>query len=187
MKQVIKSAMPFMAIFVMTACGSGNEKKVETSENSNGGAHDSIVMNNNSSSSAINLKDDKLNAVYQHYIHLTNALVNADVSEAKIAANAIEAGAKEVNGGEKITTSAAKITAAAGIEAQRNEYSKLSNELIALAKRSGLNSGELYVDFCPMAMNDKGAYWLSSNKEIKNPYFGDKMLTCGEVKETLKQ
>ena len=72
------------------------------------------------------------------------------------------------------------------IEAQRVEYSTLSNQMIELVKKSGVESGEVYVDYCPMAMNDKGAYWLSTRKDIRNPYFGDKMLTCGEVKETIK-
>jgi Cu(I)/Ag(I) efflux system membrane fusion protein len=37
-----------------------------------------------------------------------------------------------------------------------------------------------------MAFNDKGAYWLSDKEAIRNPYFGDKMLTCGSVEETLR-
>ena len=57
--------------------------------------------------------------------------------------------------------------------------------MIELVKNSGLSTGEIYVDYCPMAMNDKGAYWLSNRKDIRNPYFGDKLMTCGEVKETL--
>ena len=36
-----------------------------------------------------------------------------------------------------------------------------------------------------MANDDKGGYWLSIEKEIKNPYFGSKMLKCGEVKGTI--
>ena len=40
----------------------------------------------------------------------------------------------------------------------------------------------VYHQFCPMAFNDAGAYWLSGTADIKNPYFGKKMLTCGEVK-----
>jgi len=55
-----------------------------------------------------------------------------------------------------------------------------------LVKDSGLESGELYVAHCPMALNDKGASWVSNSKEIRNPYFGESMLTCGSVKETLK-
>jgi hypothetical protein len=113
-------------------------------------------------------------------------LTNGDMAEAKIAGNAIEAGAKEVPGAQTVAANAAKITAATDIEAQRTAYAALSNDFIALVKRSGLNSGELYVDFCPMAMNDKGASWISAHKEIRNPYFGEKMMTCGEVKETIK-
>jgi len=44
----------------------------------------------------------------------------------------------------------------------------------------------VYYQFCPMAIDNKGAYWLSEESDIKNPYFGDAMLTCGETKETLK-
>jgi hypothetical protein len=36
-----------------------------------------------------------------------------------------------------------------------------------------------------MANNNKGALWLSEVKEIKNPYFGSKMLTCGSVKKQI--
>lgn len=138
------------------------------------------------STGAIQLKDDKLSAVYQHYTHLTTALVKEDAAEARIAANAIEAGAKQVDGGNALAASASKISASSDIEQQRSAFSKLSDEMISLVKKSGVTSGEVYVDYCPMAMNDKGAFWLSNNKEIRNPYFGDKMLTCGEVKETIK-
>jgi len=36
-----------------------------------------------------------------------------------------------------------------------------------------------------MAFDKKGAYWISENREIQNPYFGDKMPKCGEIKEEL--
>ena len=80
---------------------------------------------------------------------------------------------------------ATKIGAASDIDAQRILFSDLSNDMIARVKSTGLNSGEIYVEYCPMALNDKGTSWLSNEKEIKNPYFGASMLTCGEVKETL--
>ena len=44
----------------------------------------------------------------------------------------------------------------------------------------------IYKDFCPMYNDNKGAIWLSESKEIKNPYFGKSMSTCGTVKEELK-
>jgi Cu(I)/Ag(I) efflux system membrane fusion protein len=34
-----------------------------------------------------------------------------------------------------------------------------------------------------MAFDNKGGFWISKEPEIKNPYFGDIMLKCGEVKK----
>ena len=44
---------------------------------------------------------------------------------------------------------------------------------------------EVNVEHCPMANNNKGANWLSFVKTIKNPYFGDKLLRCGSVEQTI--
>jgi uncharacterized lipoprotein len=188
MKKLLKITIPALSVVLLAACGNGNaggetEKKDSTSHE----GHDHATTEDaNTSGASVQLKDDKLNAVYQHYVHLTTALTNGDMAEAKVAGNAIEAGAKEIAGAEAVATNAAKITSAKDIEAQRTAYAVLSTDFIALVKKSGLNSGELYVDFCPMAMDDKGASWISSNKEIRNPYFGEKMMTCGEIKETIK-
>jgi hypothetical protein len=53
-------------------------------------------------------------------------------------------------------------------------------------KSSKVVSGSLFVEYCPMANNNEGGFWLSNEKEIKNPYFGDMMLKCGSVKETIQ-
>jgi len=70
------------------------------------------------------------------------------------------------------------------IDHQREHFETLSadiNDLIALLG----TEKTLYYDFCPMANNNKGAYWLSEVKDIKNPYFGAKMMTCGSVKKQI--
>lgn len=69
---------------------------------------------------------------------------------------------------------------------QREHFEMLSKDMADLVKNFGNGGQTLYKDFCPMANNGKGAIWLSEVKEIKNPYQGSKMLTCGSVKETLK-
>lgn len=43
----------------------------------------------------------------------------------------------------------------------------------------------LFVQFCPMADEGRGAYWLSRENEIKNPYYGATMLRCGETIERI--
>ena len=75
-----------------------------------------------------------------------------------------------------------------GIEMKRSHFSIVSDKLTEAIKVFGVHKGEtanLYLEFCPMAFDNKGAYWISNSKEIKNPYFGNAMLGCGEVKATL--
>ena len=68
---------------------------------------------------------------------------------------------------------------------QREHFDMLSKDMVDLVKVFGAGQ-PIYVDHCPMYNNGKGADWLTETKEIKNPYFGTKMLTCGSVKEVLK-
>lgn len=72
------------------------------------------------------------------------------------------------------------------IEQQRMDFELISNNVFKLVKATELKNAKIYRQFCPMAFNDKGAYWLSSEEAIKNPYFGKKMLECGEVTETIE-
>ena len=72
------------------------------------------------------------------------------------------------------------------IDHQREHLENLSKNLFEIAKTLKINTEPVYLQFCPMANNDKGAYWLSKDRRVKNPYFGKSMLTCGSVKETLK-
>ena len=71
------------------------------------------------------------------------------------------------------------------IESQRSLFSLLSHQAYQLIKTMGTTQ-VLYYDHCPMANNNSGADWLSETKEIKNPYFGSNMLTCGTVKEIIQ-
>jgi Cu(I)/Ag(I) efflux system membrane fusion protein len=71
------------------------------------------------------------------------------------------------------------------IEKQRESFRIISNHMIEMIQNFDTLDQQLTVQFCPMANNDKGAYWLSNEEKIRNPYFGDMMLTCGEVKQRL--
>lgn len=186
MKHSLKVIVPVLLVILLAACSGNNTGKSNKAQDTT--HHDQMAMETTTVPAAdVKLKDDKLNAIYQYYVHLTTALTKGDVAEAKIASNAIEIGAKEIEGAGIVAANASTIMATSDLEAQRTAYATLSNAFIALIKKSGVSSGELYIDFCPMAINDKGAFWLSANKEIKNPYLGEEMMTCGEVKETLHQ
>lgn len=70
------------------------------------------------------------------------------------------------------------------VESKRKEFETLSESLISAVEYFGNGDILIYKQYCQMAFGDKGANWLSLQKEIRNPYFGDKMLTCGEVMKT---
>lgn len=75
------------------------------------------------------------------------------------------------------------ISASSELAKQRDHFYDLSTSMIELLKTYG-TSKEVYQDYCPMADEDEGAFWLSEFKEIKNPYFGESMLRCGEIKKS---
>jgi Cu(I)/Ag(I) efflux system membrane fusion protein len=79
-----------------------------------------------------------------------------------------------------------KILAAAGIEAKRAPFETVSDKMFDLLRTVQYKGSKVYQQFCPMAFDDKGAAWLSADTEILNPYFGDKMLHCGEVLDSLR-
>lgn len=130
-------------------------------------------------------KDKALGSSYTHYIHLKNALVASDFQKAKSASESLVKALHNVKGSDKVHAEAAKVAQAGSLENQRKAFTALSNEMATLVKGADISMGELYLEYCPMANGNTGGYWLSNEKEIRNPYFGDKMLKCGSVKETI--
>ena len=68
------------------------------------------------------------------------------------------------------------------IDHQREHFKTLSKDIMDMVAITGTKN-TLYQQFCPMY--DGGSTWLSLNKEIKNPYYGSKMLKCGKVQKEI--
>lgn len=81
-----------------------------------------------------------------------------------------------------LKTKLESLSQAKDIEDQRSVFEDVSELTLLISKNITLSS-EIYVQYCPMAFNNKGAKWLSFDKKIMNPYFGDLMLHCGSVIE----
>ena len=73
----------------------------------------------------------------------------------------------------------------ASIEAARERLPELTEALIAGVERFGAGGRELFVQHCPMAFDNAGADWVSADREVRNPYFGEAMMTCGRVTREL--
>lgn len=87
---------------------------------------------------------------------------------------------------EALETSAERMAATQDIEIQRASFSNLSKGLHSFIKKFKVENIHAYYQYCPMAFDNAGGYWISTEKEINNPYFGKAMPHCGETIETLK-
>ena len=139
----------------------------------------------------------QLTAFLKSYFSIKDALVNTDakastalIPTAKTSLSKIDMGLLSGEAHDvwmdllkPIQQSLDKIQSPSDVEEQRKYFETLSDNLIEAVEYFGVTDNTIYRQYCPMAFKDKGAYWLSSEKEIRNPYFGDMMLTCGEVKE----
>lgn len=140
-----------------------------------------------------------LSAVYTAYFGLKDALVASDATTAGTQATAL-LGAIDLVKMEDFTSeqhtvwmkylpklrkSTEKIKGTSDLEQQRQFFIALSDNMYAVMK-AVKPDGETYLEHCPMANEGKGANWLSREKNIKNPYYGQSMLTCGKVTEIIR-
>jgi Cu(I)/Ag(I) efflux system membrane fusion protein len=141
----------------------------------------------------------QLKQVYDNYINLKDALVEDNSEQATSDAKKLISSFRKIDmkllKGEAhkqwmtleghIQSSASSISKSSEIKTQRDYFKQLSTYLIKAVQLFGVNE-KVYLEFCPMADNNNGAYWLSKEEQILNPYFGDAMLKCGEVKQTIE-
>lgn len=138
-------------------------------------------------------------SIVDAYLLVKNALVADNAADAAKAASGITTALKGLDKSlltaeQKNVFDAAEAglkTGAAGLEKQptdiamqRAHFFTLSQGVYELAKAFGAGR-TLYHDHCPMARDNQGALWISELKEVKNPYFGADMLTCGTVEEVI--
>lgn len=142
----------------------------------------------------------QLTTLYQAYLPLKDALVKDNVEAATNAVLAIEKQFKAIdmkllkdeeahnqwmNAYDGISKAINTFKASKTIDAQRKAFKPLSETLAEAIQIFGITE-KTYLQFCPMAANDAGAYWLSNEEQIRNPYFGDAMLKCGEVTKVIE-
>jgi hypothetical protein len=143
---------------------------------------------------------DPIEAICQSYFGLKNALVRDDVDSAsyfagklidamKLLETSDPASSKKdswMKQKKNLNDNATGIKDSKEVEKQRQYFMKLSNAMYVVIKDFHSNTNTIYYQFCPMANKGKGAYWVSENPKIMNPYYGKKMLHCGSTKEEIK-
>jgi len=137
----------------------------------------------------------KFSELLKVYLNLKDALVVSDQEKTQTLAKRAVGMASNISGLQmddmgkshisQLEKQLNELATKTSLEGQREVFVPLSENMIQIGQQmQGLDS-KLYVQHCPMANNDKGANWLSLEEEIRNPYYGDAMLTCGSVVGTI--
>lgn len=142
----------------------------------------------------------QLTAMYKDYLIMKDAFIASDPKIVARSAEAIEKSLGKAN--IKLLSEEAhnkwmiledslreyirKIKNSSDIEIQRADFATFNQVLYSMVKSFQLENISVYYQFCPMALEGKGAFWFSDTEKVLNPYFGKTMLTCGETKEILK-
>jgi predicted negative regulator of RcsB-dependent stress response len=168
---------------MMFSCGDSKkentEEKVESHENMDHEMHEAEVK---TTEAEVEFKEEKVGEIFTKYLSLKDALVGTDAEAAKEAAQELKSTLGDDH--SEIASIAGEIAAAKEVNAQREKFSALTAKMESVLD-GAVASGKIYKQFCPMAFEGKGDYWYSNSEEIRNPYFGDKMLKCGRVEKTI--
>ncbi|PKP39726.1 MAG: efflux RND transporter periplasmic adaptor subunit, partial [Bacteroidetes bacterium HGW-Bacteroidetes-13] len=134
------------------------------------------------------------------YLLVKNALVKDNFTEASNQAKALQKAVTGTSMGlfngdnhnkwmeyqKRITAQTTQFLQTKKIDEARTVFIELSNILIEMTYDFGPFEQTFYVQYCPMANQNKGAEWLSVSKTVENPYYGSRMLGCGEVLKTIQ-
>jgi hypothetical protein len=202
-KSYFGSLLLLTAIFLMLSACSGNKKENESHTDSTHAEEKSESESLEVTAPQFDVPEEfqqQLASLFGTYLSLKDAFVSSDAEKVRSeAASTIKAVGKVdmklLSGAAhtdwmayltSINNSLKDIEATNDLEAQRRAFSILSDNLYKTIKAFGLGGTEAFYEYCPMAFDNEGAYWLSDSEQIRNPYFGDKMLACGEVREKLQ-
>lgn len=179
MRKIKLSTIVMVGIFGLTTLSCQDTKKESTNMSE---ASEMTTQPSENSSNEVNAQE-----VINHYLTLKDALVATDEGAAQTAGNQLLATLNNINSQQaeiKDIVADAKEHAEhigkSGMEHQREHFKMLSKDMIDLVEITGAST-KLYQQHCPMY--DGGGDWLSANKEIKNPYYGSKMMSCGKVQK----
>ncbi len=186
----MKKLIAFVLVAALAACGGSDKAKVEDVKQT--------PLAQSKNSVAFN---DQFGKLMEDYFHLKdNFITESDtligVYAKKILMDADSLNLKELKADSSVVTTAksyiqsitAELKGLLGekkLEGKRKSFQMVSDQLFDLARTVQYDNEKVYQQNCPMAFGETGANWLSKSSDIKNPYLPKKMLTCGDVKDSI--
>ena len=128
----------------------------------------------------VTFKTKEASKVFHYYTELKNSLVNTDAALSSKAASMLKDVIISADSLQTTITALEQMSISSDIQLQREKFVLVTAGVEKLLE-DNVATGSFFKQYCPMAFNNTGGYWLSNSKEIRNPYFGDKMLKCGRI------
>lgn len=183
-------AMLCLLIAFVTSCGNSSREENAGEEMEMMDEMEGMDMpQHENSEMAVNMEDEP--AFLVDYINIKDAMVNDNFEqvkqETKDLQNSLEAAELNEDKRAELNEVLRQLGEAEDIEAQRQAFAQLSQELYELVQKENLTEKALYWQHCPMALNGEGANWLSYEEQVSNPFMGQRMPGCGSVVETINQ
>lgn len=173
--------MTSILIGLSTISCNEEEKNNKQNQKTKNGTEISNSLSQKNEDLSLGIEDSQ--NIFLYYRKIKRGLINSNLEETKsVATKFIE---KIDYSNQAIKTHVENIRNSSTLEDQRHHFNALSVEMEKYLKDS-TSKDVIYKQYCPMAFDGKGAFWLSQSKEIMNPYFGDKMLNCGSIQGTIK-
>ncbi|MET7027904.1 DUF3347 domain-containing protein [Sediminicola luteus] len=176
-KQSNYAILAGLTLLVMTACGEEKKKAPMAPDAS------AVTEIKEDATAMVSFNDDATGKIFHGYMAIKTALTKTDVEGTQTAAKKLTENLDENE--MELKGVAQEMVKTKDIGKQRELFATLTSKVEQLFKDQ-LAQGTIYKQFCPMAFNNTGGCWFSEVSEIRNPYYGDMMLTCGAVKETIQ-
>lgn len=187
-KSKVTTAIMVMAIVSLTAISCKNSNKESTT-------HMQTEMNSSNTKMDSDVQSSAATQVLESYMELKDALIATDEKTAADAGKKLESALKDFNVDDytpeqikelsdiiEVAIEHAEHISRSDISHQREHFQMLSNDMIDMVAITGTNH-TLYQQHCPMYAD--GGTWLSLEKKVSNPYYGSKMMNCGEVQKVI--
>ncbi|WP_109299182.1 efflux RND transporter periplasmic adaptor subunit [Aquimarina sp. AU474] len=175
----------------------GKKSMMNRKETSSSGSSDHQDVINDANKKLPKMFQEKFSQIFPPYFEMKNAFIVSDIKKVSISAkniltllNTLDMSLldeKERLDIENSKNTITKIIASDNIDTQRKYFIVFNEHVIKLIKLFDQVEQSFYVQKCPMANDNNGALWLSLEQEIRNPYYGNMMLNCGSVIETIQK
>ncbi len=126
--------------------------------------------------------EEKDSLILQSARALMSAVDSLKLSELKADTNLVATAATYAQG---ISAELKGLLGEKEMPAKRKSLQMVGDQLYDLIRTVQYDREPVYHIYCPTAFNDQGANWLSNTAAVRNPYIPKKMITCGEIKDSI--